>query len=1030
MADERIVLAYDPADAIAAAGKANQAITENEKTAERAGAAIGKATDAQVTSIVSITDRSQAAINRIVANAERKASLATGSPAERLAAERKLQLSRVSGDQAAVNRVTAAYDKLAEAQGKASAGGSKLGDALRNPMQAASEAIESVVAELGTIGTVALGSVVGLAAAAKASFDLVVGQGRAAEAIANFADQVGISATEAYKLDIQAKIVGSSLEAVSGGYKKLAQGISEGTEEGKKSAAALEKIGVRIYELDGAVRPFGDLFGDIARKIRAIEEPTERAAKVVELFGKSGLSLMPLILQFDESAAAAKRAAAGIDDPLLKSLGAADDAVDELEGSWNSLKAKLAGGILATIKFVQEWNKGPLDYMLPDGKALLEGAAQKNAQAIADTNRKILADEGAEAIKRFRLSQAETEAKLKEKLADVTSKRQAAEQFGPGMGVEAVSKRIALIKQLSGEEAALTAKIQARAKADQEAERRREEAKKNIQAAYKELTVRQNTLATLSDPRVQKVDLLKEADAAPLNSMYEKEFQKAQSVKEQTVQMELSNLREQLAQEEILYQGARDLQLQQVEGFQARSVAQKIAVEQRKADIEKEFLLKNFALKAQLLQADQDIELAKAEENAELRAAINQKYALAGRALTLQTEAAIAAAGNEAVVKTAQILQDRGQKAFDSVKNAADGLFDALVTRTRSWGDLLRNTVLLPALSILKQITSNTIASALTGVSPAGGGGQAGGILGKLGLSGVLSGGLARAGAPGGTPGFAGPVGGATGLSGMLGGAGGFGGGFGGGGAALGINAGALGLGAASLGLFGAFKAGQSGNKGLKVAAPAIGALSGLVGFGSLAYLFPSLLAAGPVGWVAAAAIGATVGLIGVFKKRGEDKLVEKIKAVYGITVDRSFAKNTLMPMIKDQFGGDIEVGIRSPIIRELLSVYRMQSNQSSLGAGLGAMNNVARGVSLTGTGGGVFQNAVNVNGNAYGYGGAIPSSGPVQPFQPAATVSPVALTLQIDGRDVQAAVSRTNQSSNGRRETSAVLLEPLTIFG
>ena len=42
MADQRIVLQYDPTEAVASSARANKAIESNEKTAERAGAAIAK----------------------------------------------------------------------------------------------------------------------------------------------------------------------------------------------------------------------------------------------------------------------------------------------------------------------------------------------------------------------------------------------------------------------------------------------------------------------------------------------------------------------------------------------------------------------------------------------------------------------------------------------------------------------------------------------------------------------------------------------------------------------------------------------------------------------------------------------------------------------------------------------------------------------------------------------------------------------------------------------------------------------------
>lgn len=579
---------------------------------------------------------------------------------------------------------------------------------------------------------------------------------------------------------------------------------------------------------------------------------------------------------------------------------------------------------------------------------------------------------------------------------------------------------------------ALDAKIKVMEAAEEAAKKEKLEAERNAEGYRREIerytkAGEKSLIKFRGGEKDVRIEPLKEFAEKPLNELYEKQFKATQDASEKALEMELGNLRERFAQEEVFANASRGSQLEKLEGFHARTVDQKMAVEEKKAEIEKDYLLKVSEIKRRLLDIDRDVELAKAGENAALRAEIYEKFEIANKERRLKTELAVEAAGEGAIFKSQRIIQDANQKAFDSIKHAAEGLFDTLTLRTKSWGDLLKNAVLLPALTVLKQMASTSIAGFLTG---RGGGASSGSGIGGL-FGGLLGGGggFGRAGAPGGTGGFAGPVG----LSGMLGmggtgGFGGTGGGLGGGGFAGLSGIGGLALGGSVLGGLGAFKAGQADNRALKYSAPAIGAISGLVGFGALASLFPGLIAAGPAGWIAAAGIGATIGLIGIFKKRGEDKLIEKIKAVYGINVDRGFARNPLMPIIKDQFGGDIDTGIRSPVVRELLSVYRMQSNQAGAGVGLSPYNNVARGVSLSGYGGRVYQDPVNVNGGAYGYGGSLPSTGPSQAFQSQPIV--IENRIQIDGRDIQASVQRTNQASNGRRESAAVLSDPLLIFG
>lgn len=1112
MADERIVLQYDPSDVIAQTGKANKAIESVEKTSDKSMASTAAAMDKHATAIVSISDRGQAAIDRMVDSAKRKEALATGSPAERLLVEKKIALSRVAGDQGAINQITLSYDRMvvaaqrADEAGKlqsaikashaaakgaeefaaalrrvqvesqkeresieasitaiarrnaaigrtpaqtlrleasqaiaglgkqatpdqvrrlsaeyekliktheaAANSGSKLAEVLSNPLQAAGSAVESIAAGLGKVGLIALGAAAGIAAAAKAGFDIVASQGRAAEAVTNFADTVGVSALEAYRLDIQAKLVGSSLEALTTGYKKLSLGIQEGSDEGKKSAAGLEKLGVRIFELNGAVRPFNELFGDIARKISAIAEPSARSAKAVELFGKSGQSLIPLLLQFDETAAAAKRASDGITDPLLRTLAETDDKIGELSASWEALKSRLAGKIVAVVEFAQRNGGFPSPFVgagfsgqgNPNDDSIRAEAAAERQRRLSEGTRKILSDEGVARIKQFRDEQKGSEASLKAQLADATERRKAAEQFGPGAGLAEVEKRIATIKTLQAEEAGLTAQIKARAKAEQDAEAARKKATEDI----KKMKEAAKDLVADGGGRF-RVEAIEES----IKKAQEERFKAELKIDNEIMDARVANQKAEISNQETSAEISRDKQLSELLSFHAATVEQKIAVEERKAEIERDYLVKTYAFKAQLLQIDSDAEISKAEQNADLIAAINEKYALAGRELTLKTDAALAGAGADAAAKSARLVEDQAQRNFDSVKRAADGLFDALTTRTKSWGDFLKNAVLLPALTLLKQVFSTFIAGTLTGQR--GGGSGIGGLLGML----LGGGGIARAGAPGGTPGFAGPV---AGLAGLGGGGGGFGGlaGLGG--------AGALGLAGASAGLFGAFRAGQSDNKFLKGSAPAIGALSGLVGFGALVNLFPALLAAGPAGWIAAGGIGATVGLIAAFRKTAETKIVEKVKSAYGITISKDFARNPLAGIIKDQFGGDIELGIRSPMIREMLSIYKMQSNQSGSGSGLGAIDNIPRGVSLSGYGGAAYQNPVSINGADYGYGGSLPGTGPSQPFDGRPIV--IENRIQIDGRDVQASVLRTNQGSSGRRESAAVLSDPLLVFG
>jgi len=1171
MADERITLSYDTADAIAASGKVNKAIESNEKAAEKAVSSIGGATEKVVTSIVSVTDRSQNAINRIVAAAERKAALAVASPAELRLDAKQRDLGRVKGDVEASNRITVAYEKQEIAARKAS-DALQLQSAITASRQAARGADEFAAAlnrvEKQAVAARKAADASQLQSAITASRQAAKGADEFAAALnrVNLAAQkeresieqgiralerraalAGKSPNQRLVFEANSAIASASPRTTPEQMQRLIAGHREIIRQQVKASETSNDLGGSIFQLAGrmglaigAFEAFRSVLGfgkdavlyaarteqlgvalnavaranKIAESTTATLEARLKITGIVTQDARQSLSRLVAAQVDHTKAVQLARAAqdlsriAGITSSeaferlthaivtqqpellrmlglnvnlelefqkVAKQSGRVSTDLSEMEKRQIAVNAvlvaakgytsvyeeslKTAGGQLLSLQryaleakdaFGQEFlpaltlvakaltlvakegetagkflAKGFKFALIPvtgliDAADVLKEKLQllnplleeNNRRSLEADNKKLVSQktlegsskalrEQEEIIERSRIAQLEKDKKDKEELLKFNERALEflkSAQFQEGEGLD----RIAIKRKQALNEFGKSP-----------------EARANIEKAI--AIERAKFLSDFEQKRFKDVEKFEKSMSDGRNKRTMEDFDR-----ETKFTQDISKLEEQTRKaidENSLFglEARKESELRGVKEVTGKRVEDRLAAEDKIAAIEVDFALKTYAIKAELINKEAVLRAAMVTTLGE-KQAIMQEAAARGALLMAQSQAVVDAAGENAAIKKLEIIRDANQKTFDSIKNAAEGLFDTLVLRTKSWGDLLRNTVLLPALTLVKQLVSTAIAGALTGRS---GGGTSGGGLGGL-LGGLLGGvRISRAGAPGGTPGFTGPVGGG-GISGMLAGLGGGGAGAGSKLAGLG-GAGGLGLAAAALGGFGAFKAGQADNKVLKYSAPAIGAVAGLVGFGSLASLFPALIAAGPAGWIAAAGIGATIGLIGVFKKKAEDKIIEKIKSVYGITVDRSFAKNPLAGIIKDQFGGNIEAGIRSPIIREMLSIYRMQSNQAGAGSGLSPYNDSARGVSLSGYGGGVFQNPVSVNGGSYGYGGALPSTGPSQPFQ-----QPIVIEnrLQIDGRDVQASVLRTNQGSTGRRESAAVLSDPLLVFG
>lgn len=566
------------------------------------------------------------------------------------------------------------------------------------------------------------------------------------------------------------------------------------------------------------------------------------------------------------------------------------------------------------------------------------------------------------------------------------------------------------------------------------------------------------------------------------------QFRFQQEFEKETLDLGLETSRTLLENQERFAISRKESEIRQLELLNAQTVEQRIAVENQRAQIEVDYLQQSLVRKARNLDLELNLEVQTleavgrarglSEEEIAARREALQRLSLARvKAISEDTEAAISAARENATIRSIQAVQSNNLRVFDGLKRNVEGLFDAVITRSKSFGQAIGDAIKLPILAALKEIVSTRIAAMLFGIFGGGKvgigpGGQpsfsgsgtgvntsGGNILGKLlgiggagalGLGGVGGGGggmFGTPGAPGGTPGFSGPVnlGGAPGLgpsgaatssiTGSLSGAAGSLkgilsslGGLGRGGAVLGpgSNGGALAqpgvggaaggamlLGGAALGYLGLRRGGLSGLAMTTAGGALIGAKFG-----------------GPLGAAIGAGIGAVAGTIRLFIKGAEEKIVEKVKAAYGITISKSFARDPLFGIIKQTFGGDINVGIQSQQVRDLIELYAMSTGQSV--GSLPRVKPISAGFSLAG--GGLSQLPSYSNGQPLSLGQlpGTPSSTPqpvVVQLDPEATVSflqgQAVESINNNPRVVQGAVLTASKQNAGRRQSLALAVNP-----
>jgi hypothetical protein len=530
----------------------------------------------------------------------------------------------------------------------------------------------------------------------------------------------------------------------------------------------------------------------------------------------------------------------------------------------------------------------------------------------------------------------------------------------------------------------------------------------------------------------------------------------------------------------------RSLDLAQAQSFKLtldQTVKGKVALEQAKLDIEIDFLKKSQALQEQAIIAryGEDANGADPAMRAAIEARRDQEVQRSQSGLT----DAVNAARQSTAVKQAQDVQSEYQKHFDAIKNSAGTLFDALISHTKTFGQTLMATLRTAILTPIKEAVSTWIAGMLMGnralTGGGGGSGGGGGGIQSAALSAMLGGGASGGGGyPGGMGGGGGAMtppfwGGGSGFLSMLSGAGGLitpagtngglttppflpgsggdlgyaqgmygapygamgaGGTAGGGGAMGGL--GQIGL-LANLkgslsklgGLGGAFSSAHGGVNGAWGGAMLAGggmlAYDGLRRGGALGMVETAgggaLIGAkfgGPIGALIGGAIGLGAGALrwALGGKSPEDKMKDDVKSAYGLSIDTEYAKS----LVQRAGGIDYRVFLQTPAIQQEMQLYRQMTKQA--GGGNLNVDNVARGVNLTESGGSLYQAPTYGAGGAFGYQSTLQSMGGFQTLTPNVTV-----VANMDGRATTnflggAAVNATAQSQ-GRTGLASNLLSP-----
>jgi hypothetical protein len=219
---------------------------------------------------------------------------------------------------------------------------------LRQDMDQARQAVGGAmngIRDSVNTATKALGALaVGMAAGAFAGW--IKGAIDATDAVSDISQRTGIAIKDIAGLQMWFQKGGTEAGAFEGAMIKLSKKIADGGKE-------FDRLGIKTRDANGNLRTNVDVLRDSADAFAAMQDGTAKTALAVELFGKSGAELIPLLNEGSEGLREmnemAEKLGLTFDEKTVNAAGDFNDTLDLMGAASQGVARQVAAQLLPTL---------------------------------------------------------------------------------------------------------------------------------------------------------------------------------------------------------------------------------------------------------------------------------------------------------------------------------------------------------------------------------------------------------------------------------------------------------------------------------------------------------------------------------------------------------------------------------------------------------------------------------------------------------------------------------------------------------
>jgi len=188
--------------------------------------------------------------------------------------------------------------------------------------------------------------------AAIAALSPVIATWTAGMKAADFGEQaeaIGVTTEQMQAYRFAGAQAGLQTEQMDTAFTRLAKTMGAAADGGKEQIELFAKLGVKILDARGELRPVADVLPEVARGVLGIGSSSQRTATLMELFGRSGAKMAAVLGEIaqgnDEVIAKARGAGAILDEQVIAAWDRVSDSLVRAQLAADTTFAKLGAPI-------------------------------------------------------------------------------------------------------------------------------------------------------------------------------------------------------------------------------------------------------------------------------------------------------------------------------------------------------------------------------------------------------------------------------------------------------------------------------------------------------------------------------------------------------------------------------------------------------------------------------------------------------------------------------------------------------------